>query len=108
MMELDGPQQKQVGEALISAYPTRPDLERMVFDGLSEHLGAIARDDTLSHTIFELLRWAQARGRLEELIKAALLQNSGNAQLKSIAAQLGVSSGRKDNELYNESRGSRY
>ena len=33
-MELDGPQQKQVREALKSAYPTRQDLERMVFDGL--------------------------------------------------------------------------
>ena len=99
MMELDGPQQKQVREALKSAYPTRQDLERMVFDGLGEHLSFLASDDNLEHTVFELLRWAQARGRLEELIVTASKQNSGNPQLMSVAALLGVSSGQSSSDV---------
>lgn len=77
-MERDAPQQKRLREALKSAYPTRQDLERMVFDGLGEHLSAMASGENLEQTIFELLRWAQAQGRLEELIVAAIKHNRGN------------------------------
>src|SRR5436190_1856482 len=92
-MELEGPQQKQLQAALISAFPTRSDLEQMVFHGLDVHLLAITAEGSLQQVVFELLRWAQAQGRLEELIKAALAQNSGNQELQRVAVQLGMSSG---------------
>jgi len=97
-MELDGPQQKQVQGALISAFPTRTELEQMVFHGLDVHLAAITSLGTLSQVVFELLRWAAAQGRLEELIKVALTHNSGNQELQRVAVQLGVSSDRPSSE----------
>src|SRR5947199_364521 len=92
-MKLSGPQLKQLQEALIDAFPTWQDLSMMVRHGLGEHLPVIAKDGNLQHMVFELLQWAQAQGRLEELIKAALAHNRGNLQLKSVAAILRVSSG---------------
>jgi len=59
-MQLDGPQKKQLQAALISAFPTRQDLEQMVFHGLDVHLGAITAEGSLEQIVFELLRWAQA------------------------------------------------
>ena len=59
-MQTDGPQFKELQEALISAFPTRPDVERMVWYGLGEHLSAITGEGSLEQAVFELLRWAQA------------------------------------------------
>ena len=92
-MELNGSQQKQLQAALISAYPTRQDLEQMVFHGLDVHLGAITAEGGLEQAAFELLRWAVARGRLEELIKTAIEKNSGNQELQRVATILRMSSG---------------
>src|SRR5947199_10776112 len=98
-MQLDGPQLKQLQQALINAYPTRFALEQMVFHGLDVHLDAITSLGGLEQAVFELLRWAQAQGRLEELIKVALLQNSGNLELQRVAVQLGVSSGQPSSDV---------
>lgn len=89
-MVLDGPQLKRLQDALISAYPTRHDLERMVSYGLGEHLSAHVRDENLEHIVFELLRWAQAQGRLEELMQAACSSNPGNQQLRRVTGELGI------------------
>src|SRR5947199_2295732 len=99
IMELSGPQQKQLQKALISAYPIRSALEQMVFHGLGVHLDAITAQGGLEQVVFELLRWAQAQGRLEELIRAAREQNSGNQELQRVAAQLGVSSGQSSSDV---------
>src|SRR4051812_48355073 len=90
-MQLDGPQLKQLGQALIHAYPTRSALEQMMFHGLSMHLDAITAQGGLEQAVFEVLRWAQAQGRCEELVQAALASNSQNPELLRVAEQLGVS-----------------
>jgi len=89
-MEINGTHQKQLCEALLSAFPTRQDLDMMVFYGLNEHLAAITEGSNLEHTVFELVQWSKARGRLEELVTGAFKQNSHNIQLLSIAKQLGL------------------
>src|SRR5436305_9069217 len=98
-MQLDGPQQKQLQVALISAFPTRLSLEQMVFHGLSVHLAAITAEGSLEQVVFELLRWAQARGTLEELIISAISQNSGNQELQRVAVLVGVSSGLSSSDV---------
>lgn len=75
----------QLQEALISAYPTRSDLEQMVAYGLSENLAALAGNGNLQQTLFELLRWAEARGKLAELVRVALQYNPQNPQLRRVA-----------------------
>src|SRR5436305_2080753 len=90
-MDVDDTQLRQLREALLSAFPTRQDLEVMVFDQLHENLSTIARDGTLQYTTFDLIRWAQANSKLEELVMAALKGNGQNPQLRSVAERLGLS-----------------
>jgi len=99
-MAIDKTQLTQIREALLSAFPKRQNLEMMVFDQLKENLSAIAGDSNLEHTVFELVRWAEARGRLEELVIGALIQNPGNDQLRSAAEKLVESQNLSKIELY--------
>lgn len=89
IMEITGPQQKQLRKAFLNAFPTHQDLEMMVFDQLNEHVSSIAGGGTLEHTVFELIKWALAREKLEELVIAALKQNP-SPQLVDVANQLGI------------------
>lgn len=70
-------------EALLSAFPSASDLERMVRFGLGENLHTIAGDRNLQATVFDLLTWAQAQGRLSELIIEAGKANSSNPELRA-------------------------
>jgi hypothetical protein len=83
-------QRKQLYNALLSAFPARSDLARMVNFGLNANLDAIAGGTSLSDTVFNLIQWATAQGRLEDLINAALDANAGNPDLKAFAAQVGL------------------
>src|SRR5436305_9342476 len=89
---MNGPQQKQLHAALLSAFPTYQDLEMMVLYELNESLPAIAGNSTYSHIIFELIRRTIAAGRLAELISGALQQNPHSPQLIRVAEQLNLSS----------------
>ena len=84
---LNGQQQKQLREALLSAFPSHGDLEQIVAYGMNERLSSIAGGRNLGQTVYELVRWAMARGRLSDLISAATRANSGNAQLTSFVRQ---------------------
>ncbi|TMC24548.1 MAG: hypothetical protein E6J34_00335, partial [Chloroflexi bacterium] len=90
MMDIGGPQLRQLDEALLSAFPTRDSLERMVQYRLNENLSAIAGNGNLHDTVFRLTQRAKARGRLKELILAAREENPRNPQLRNVALQLGV------------------
>ena len=61
----------------------------MVRFGLSENLQAIAAGGSLSDVGFALLRWAEAQGRLDELVRQAQAQNPGNRELQIVAAWFG-------------------
>src|SRR5436853_6355846 len=60
----------------------------MVSDQLKQSLSVIAGNSDLEYTIFQLIQKLKARGRLEELVDAALKQNGQNPQLIIIAKQL--------------------
>src|SRR5436305_7764292 len=94
-MNINSTQQKQLSEALLSAFPTRQDLEMMVLYELNENLSTIAEGNSLRYTVFKLIQWSIARGKLAELIDAALKQNSKNPQLISIAKQWGLCTNEK-------------
>ena len=84
-MKLSGAQLQQILNALISAYPSYAALERMVRFGLSENLQSIAGSGILTDVVFQLISWAQAQGRLEELVREAYEQNPGNPDLRAVA-----------------------
>lgn len=80
-MRLGGATIKRLEEALLSAFPTRDGLTRLVRIGLEQNLEAIAPPGHLRATVFALLMWAEAQGALDTLLAAARAENPGNALL---------------------------
>ena len=88
MLKIDGMQRKHLQNALLSAFPSWLDLKQMVDFELNENLDSIVRNSNLKHTVFELIKWAEAHGRMNDLIRAALKANPDNLELHAFAAQV--------------------
>ncbi len=86
-MNLSGPQQHTLYLALQRAFPTRPDLTKMVRFHLDENLDVISSSPG-SDCWFDLIQWAIKRGKLAHLVHSSLRENSGNPELLSVAHQL--------------------
>lgn len=87
-MQLTGKQQKQLETALLSAFPSRDALQRMVLYQLEQNLATIAGGDNLSTIVFNLIKWASANGQIEQLITGAQNENPGNPELRAFVAQM--------------------
>ncbi len=81
-LKLKGDQRQQLLQAIISAYPSETDLEMMVSFKLDENLHAIAGGGNRTQVTFNLIKWAEARGKLGRLILAAYETNPGNQELR--------------------------
>ena len=89
--DLTGEQWKSLTDALTSAFPSVSRLEMMVQFGLNERLADLAPDrPRVSEAAFELVKWAQSAGRLNQLIVAARNQNPGNPKLRLFAEQVAL------------------
>ena len=82
-------QRKALHDALLQAFPTTADLELMVSYQIDANLADIAEGNTLSQTVFALIRWAHSRGRVGDLIAGALAANATSPALRKFAAGLG-------------------
>lgn len=89
-MPTDPKRLQEFEEALLSAYPNHPALARMLRYEMNVNLAEIAVGG-LREVAFALIEWAQANGRGDELLRAALKQNPGNAKLRAFAASTGIS-----------------
>jgi len=78
-----------VHAALLDAFPTRDELERLVQFQLHKSLATIVSPANLSQQVFELVRWAKANGRLDELVRAARSANPGNPRLGELGSTFG-------------------
>lgn len=87
-MQLTGKQQKQLETALLSAFPSRDALQRMVLYQLEQNLATIAGGDNLSTIVFNLITWASANGQIKQLITGAQNENPGNPELRAFVAQM--------------------
>jgi len=86
-MRLTGKQHKELRQALLTAFPTRAELAQMVRHQLDQSLEHITGGGDLSDIVFSLIKWAEARGRTEELIVGARYENPGNPDLSTFAEQ---------------------
>ena len=84
----DNERLEQFHKALLSAFPTTAKLKQMVRFKLGENLDAIASGANLSETISNLIEWAEAEGKLEELLIAARKENPGNPVLRKFDEQI--------------------
>src|SRR5437763_16572805 len=89
-LKLDGRRRQRLHAALLSAFPQPGDLAQMVSFQLNESLNTISLAPALSDIVFDLIRWAEARGMVERLVIAARSRNPGNEDLRIVAEQLGL------------------
>jgi hypothetical protein len=88
LRELKGQQLQAAMNALLAAYQSESDLALMVQIGMNENLAAIVGGSALRDKVFNLLQWARMRGRLTELLQAALDGNPGSPELQEFIAGL--------------------
>lgn len=89
-MKLSGKQYQRLQNALLDTYQTRDELAQFVRLELEENLQTIVNDDTLSVAVFELIRWAESRGRLPDLVRAAHAARPHNDTFAAFATEMGV------------------
>ncbi|WP_063800830.1 GUN4 domain-containing protein [Mastigocoleus testarum] len=87
-IQLDGKSRKQFHDALLSAFPSKANLEQMVSFELNENLDTIATGGSYSEVVFKLIEWSEARGKVENLLDAARSSNPGNPKLQGFAQQI--------------------
>ena len=87
-MTLGGEEFKQLECALLSAFPKRFDLRRMVRFGIEgQTLEKISNGKNVEEDIFNLIDWADANGKIKQLLTAADKENPDNPELKCLCQQ---------------------
>jgi Effector-associated domain 1/TIR domain/CHAT domain len=89
-MELSGDRIKQLREALQGAFPSRDKLKLLVNEEFNEKFDEIVGDGPLPKIVGELIDFAEAEGRLVELVSAAIRRNPGNPKLRLFAQSVGL------------------
>jgi hypothetical protein len=92
-LKMTGKQKRELRDALVAAFPSWMELQKMLADQLDWRLAVISSPaQGLDSNAFELLQWAEARGYLGELVVAARNENPGNPELQRCSGSLGLSS----------------
>lgn len=82
MLSLSNNERKKLREAIESTYPAPADLEIFVDENLNENLAVIAGNGKHGENIFQLIKWAIARGRIEDLILALAKDNPNRKDIQ--------------------------
>ncbi len=85
-MDLTDKQFKDFHRLLLTAFPTRAALARMVRFELGQQLDVLTTSSSLSDTVFELIQWAQSHDA--DLLQAAIAANPDHKGLRTFAAQV--------------------
>lgn len=86
---LTGRQHRQLSDALLNAF-SGSELQQLVRVGLEENLNAIAGGSNLSETVFNLIEWAERRGRTAALLRAARNERPQDPALRALQSELGL------------------
>lgn len=81
MKTLTRPELEQIGEALLSGFPSWGDLDQLAAFALDIDLEAEVGKGPLRTVTFELLKFTQARGWTEALLRQAVARRPGNPTL---------------------------
>jgi cell division septum initiation protein DivIVA len=80
-INLTGSQRKQFREAIIDAFPSVTQLEIMLSEELDWQLAQIAGGSNYEEIVFNLIKWAESRAEVSNLLEAAKRANPGNQKL---------------------------
>jgi hypothetical protein len=83
----DNVKRKVFREALQEAYPSASELEIFVDEELNENLEIVAGGANLKVTAHGLVKWAMAKGRLNDVYKAFKEQNSRHSVIEKLEQQ---------------------
>ena len=83
-IELNGKEYEKLVQALISAFPTKMELAKMLRHRLSESLEVISGDNNLEDITFKLVQKFEAEDRIPELVKSAREGNPYNQALRNL------------------------
>lgn len=84
-MTLNGRQARQFADALLSAFPSHDYLQALLLKGLGVNLQTITGGGGTEKQVNEVLIWAQAQGRLDELVAAAVEASPRNSAVAQLA-----------------------
>jgi hypothetical protein len=86
-MKPSGPLKKQLHDALMAGFPSTGALSRFLSFHMEVPLSTITGQGGLSDQVFDLIVWADARGRLFELVEKAVQDNPDNADLRLVGEE---------------------
>lgn len=87
MITLASEDRKQLRQAILSAYPDPGELEIFVDEELGENLATIAGRGKHGQVVFELIRWAIAKGRIDSLI-LKLAKDTENLEIQDFCRRV--------------------
>ncbi|MDQ2809119.1 MAG: effector-associated domain EAD1-containing protein [Chloroflexota bacterium] len=88
-MELTIKQQWQLEAILVSAFPDKMDLARLVRYGLGQNLGVLVDlNVNLTHVVFQLIEWAHSHNKVLDVLEAAAKINPDHLQLQAFIVEL--------------------
>jgi hypothetical protein len=87
-MEWDRQRKKQFRQVLCQVYPDPDDLEMFVEEDFGERLAEITTESTLRQITFQLIRWAESKGCLDELFATFCKANSDNPIVNQFKSEL--------------------
>lgn len=90
LVGLSGAQARNVKEALLDGFRRRNALAQLLRHQLDVSLDSITTEDGLDAAMFAVVEWADARGRVIDLITAARNLRPHNQRLYAVAAELGL------------------
>jgi len=86
-VDLTTAERQLLAQALQSAYYNLSELEQFVYLGLGEKLDDVAAPGTLPARVMAVIQWAEASGRVDELVRVAIERRAGNPKLQAFAAR---------------------
>jgi hypothetical protein len=89
-MALSGTQWQKLTDALSHAYPSLDTLAMMLQFRCDVALGDIAAPGPLPAVVFKVIQDAEAKGWTSKLVAGARESNPGNAELATVAAEIGL------------------
>jgi hypothetical protein len=95
---LSGPQMRELHQALVDAFPSQQEIERLLFS-VDRSLSAMTMQPTVKGMVLDVITTASAQAWVADLVIAALNSNPGNGRLQAIAQQLGFSASPAPREI---------
>ncbi len=81
-------QSNKLDKALRAAFPNKGELAALLRFGLGESLEVVSLQLTLGAIVLDIIQWAESKGKVLDLVRAALDRNPDNEKVKELASWL--------------------